>query len=123
MDICVLINYFIVFFFRYQYLSNVVLQARSACNTHATVKSMVDHSDNGLLELLEGKLVVLCFQMKIKEELERIASRVETLGTGDTSPSNDPFPAREYEDTEDMGIRVSDTDTAITEIRTRGTKY
>ena len=55
---------------------------------------MVDHSDNGLLELLEGKLVVLHFQMKIKEELERISSRVETLGTGDTSPSNDPFPAR-----------------------------
>ena len=70
MDICVLINYFIVLFFRYQYLSNVVLQARSACSTHATVNSMVDHSDNGLLELLEGKLAVLRFQMKIKEELE-----------------------------------------------------
>jgi nuclear pore complex protein Nup155 len=55
---------------------------------------MVDHSNNGLLELLEGKLDVLRFQMKIKEELERIASRVETLGTGDTSPSNDPFPTR-----------------------------
>lgn len=47
------------------------------------VKSMVDHGDNGLLELLEWKLVLAYFQMKTKKELEQIASRVETLGIND----------------------------------------
>lgn len=46
---------------RYQYLSNAVLQTKNACSTHATVNSMVDHCDNGLLEILEGKLAVLRF--------------------------------------------------------------
>lgn len=34
--------------------------------------------DNGLLDLLEGKLAVLRFQIKIREELEAIASSLET---------------------------------------------
>eukprot|EP01018_Ginkgo_biloba_P001309 Gb_24664 [translate_table: standard] len=80
---------------RYQYLSNAVLQARSASNIGGAVNSMTDLSDNGLLELLEGKLAVLRFQMKIKEELERIVSRIEALPeTDEASLSNDPFPAR-----------------------------
>lgn len=33
--------------------------------------------DSGLLDLLEGKLAVLQFQIKIKEEIEAIASRLE----------------------------------------------
>lgn len=100
---------------RYQYLSNAVLQARSACSTGATMNSMVDQCDNGLLELLEGKLAVLRFQMKIKEELEQIASRVETMGTGDASPSNDPFPARNIiaEDTLAQSAREKATEISL----------
>ncbi|KAH9297702.1 hypothetical protein KI387_029384 [Taxus chinensis] len=79
---------------RFHYLSNAVLQARSASGSGTAAITMADHSDSGLLELLEGKLAVLRFQMKIKEELERIASRNDTLmGTDDTSHSGDPFPS------------------------------
>jgi len=34
--------------------------------------------DTGLLDLLEGKLAVLRFQIKIKDELEAIASRLQS---------------------------------------------
>lgn len=80
---------------RFHYLSDAVLQARSASGTGISGSIMTDYSDNGLLELLEGKLAVLRFQMKIKEELEHLASRNDTvMGTDDSSPSGDPFPPR-----------------------------
>jgi len=55
---------------------------------------MDDHGGNGLLDLLEGNLVVVCFQMQIKKLLEQIASRVETLGTRNTFLINNPSLVR-----------------------------
>ncbi|WJZ84526.1 hypothetical protein VitviT2T_004126 [Vitis vinifera] len=52
---------------RHQYLSNAVLQAKNASNSDSLVGSVQGTSDNGLLNLLEGKLTVLRFQIKIKE--------------------------------------------------------
>lgn len=46
--------------------------------------------DNGLLELLEGKLAVLRFQIKIKEELQGVVSRVEDLPGASESGGTDP---------------------------------
>ena len=67
---------------RRQYLSNAVLQAKSASNNDGLVGSSRGAFDSGLLDLLEGKLAVLQFQIKIKEELEAIATRLEaTSGT------------------------------------------
>ena len=43
------------------------------------------------VDLLEGKLAVLRFQMQIKQELESMASRLETIPGSGESPS-DPFP-------------------------------
>ncbi|KAK3027483.1 hypothetical protein RJ639_040284, partial [Escallonia herrerae] len=62
---------------RRQYLSNAVLQAKSAGDSDGLVGSSRVAMDNGLLDLLEGKLAVLQFQVKIKEELDTIASRLE----------------------------------------------
>ncbi|KAK1559260.1 hypothetical protein Q3G72_012526 [Acer saccharum] len=62
---------------RRQYLSNAVLQAKSASNSDGLLGSTRGTFDNGLLDLLEGKLAVLRFQIKIKEELEVLASRLE----------------------------------------------
>ncbi|CAN0877102.1 Nuclear pore complex protein NUP155 [Linum grandiflorum] len=59
---------------RYQYLSNAVLQAKSASDGGSGRGAL----DSGLLDLLEGKLAVLRFQIKIKDELEAIASATET---------------------------------------------
>lgn len=59
---------------RRQYLSNAVLQAKSASGSDGLNRGAID---NGLLDLLEGKLAVLQFQIKIQEELESIASRLE----------------------------------------------
>ncbi|KAH7293720.1 hypothetical protein KP509_28G038900 [Ceratopteris richardii] len=77
---------------RFQYLSNAVLQAKNA--TLASPGAKV--ADGGLLELLEGKLAVLRFQIKIKEELEALIARSETvhgLNSEDTAMA-DPFPSR-----------------------------
>lgn len=68
---------------RRQYLSNAVLQAKNASNNNNSA------FDSGLLDLLEGKLAVLQFQMKIKDELEAMALRLE-----EPSTSNEPFPDR-----------------------------
>ncbi|KAI5054884.1 hypothetical protein GOP47_0030029 [Adiantum capillus-veneris] len=77
---------------RFQYLSSAVLQAKNA-----TLGSpSTNLGDGGLLELLEGKLAVLRFQIKIKEELELLITRSEdALGptSGDTSMM-DPFPGK-----------------------------
>ncbi|KAL7149542.1 hypothetical protein ABFS83_05G048200 [Erythranthe nasuta] len=75
---------------RRQYLSNAVLQARSATETGNV--SMRGAIDNGLLDLLEGKLTVLQFQMKIKEELEAMASRSEASPMGSNSTPNGSSP-------------------------------
>ncbi|KAL2622102.1 hypothetical protein R1flu_002307 [Riccia fluitans] len=77
---------------RFEYLSNAVLQARSAASSTGTLGTTTEISDSGLLELLEGKLAVLRFQIKIRDELDAIASRYE----GQTSNGNvnvgDPYP-------------------------------
>ncbi|PIA46100.1 hypothetical protein AQUCO_01600399v1 [Aquilegia coerulea] len=62
---------------RRQYLSSAVLQAKNASNSDGLVASTRGTFDNGLLELLEGKLAVLQFQMKIKEEVEAIGSSLD----------------------------------------------
>ncbi|GMJ13372.1 nucleoporin 155 [Hibiscus trionum] len=70
---------------RRQYLSNAVLQAKSASSNDGLVASSRGAFDSGLLDLLEGKLAVLQFQIKVKEELEAIATRLEaTPGTSES---------------------------------------
>ncbi|KHN21609.1 Nuclear pore complex protein Nup155 [Glycine soja] len=71
---------------RCQYLSNAVLQAKNATNSDGLVGSGRSSIDSGFLDLLEGKLAVLRFQIKIKEELESVASRSDVLpGTSDSA--------------------------------------
>ncbi|KAI4342599.1 hypothetical protein MLD38_027208 [Melastoma candidum] len=84
---------------RFQYLSNAVLQARSAgtCNGPPGNNQPFD---SGLLDLLEGKLAVLRFQVKIKDELESIGSKViaaESAADNDqaTAEINEVNAARE----------------------------
>ncbi|KAF9613728.1 hypothetical protein IFM89_010170 [Coptis chinensis] len=77
---------------RRQYLSNAVLQAKNASSGDGLLGSARGAFDSGLLEMLEGKLAVLQFQIKIKEELEAMASRVE--GSSDMSDSNPNDPQR-----------------------------
>ena len=74
---------------RRQYLSNAVLQAKNASNSDGLVGSVRGASDNGLLDLLEGKLAVLRFQIKIKGELEAIASRLESSNVTSESVLNE----------------------------------
>ncbi|CAM8876478.1 unnamed protein product [Rhodiola kirilowii] len=63
---------------RHQYLSNAVLQAKSASESESMVGSTRNAFDSGLLDLLEGKLAVLRFQIKIKDQLEALASSLES---------------------------------------------
>lgn len=81
---------------RYQYLSNAVLQARSASGGVVTSNSDVDTTGGGLLELLEGKLAVLRFQIKIKEELDMLILKSEAArGTASTNaPAELSFPGK-----------------------------
>ncbi|KAH6773918.1 nucleoporin 155 [Perilla frutescens var. frutescens] len=72
---------------RRQYLSNAVLQAKSSSESDGLNVSVRSAIDNGLLDLLEGKLAVLQFQIKIKEELESMASRLEASPDGSESTS------------------------------------
>lgn len=75
---------------RRQYLSNAVLQAKSASESDSlSVRGAID---NGLLDLLEGKLAVLQFQIKIKEEMETMASRLEASPDGSESTTNGSLP-------------------------------
>ena len=77
--------FFCVINFRCHYLSNAVLQAKNASTSDGLVNSTRGAVENGLLDLLEGKLAVLRFQIKIKEELEAKASRLEaSSGASDT---------------------------------------
>lgn len=76
---------------RHQYLSNAVLQAKNASNGDSLVGSTRNAFDSGLLDLLEGKLAVLRFQIKIKEDLEAMVSRLEdSVGTSEPA-QNEPF--------------------------------
>ncbi|OIT40388.1 PREDICTED: nuclear pore complex protein NUP155 [Nicotiana attenuata] len=77
---------------RRQYLSNAVLQAKSASDTDGMSGSGRGALDNGLLDLLEGKLSVLQFQIKIKDELEAMASRLEASTGTSESGSNETSP-------------------------------
>ncbi|KAK4423387.1 Nuclear pore complex protein [Sesamum alatum] len=77
---------------RRQYLSNAVLQAKSAGETDSFNVSARAAIDNGLLDLLEGKLAVLQFQIKIKEELDAMASRLEASPGRSESTTNDSSP-------------------------------
>lgn len=70
---------------RYQYLSNAVLQAKSAGITADSSRNPIDSST---VDLLEGKLAVIRFQMQIKQELELMASRLENLPSSSESPSD-----------------------------------
>lgn len=63
-----------------------MIQAKSASGNDSLTNSS---RDSGLLDLLEGKLTVLQFQIKIKEELEGIVSRIEASpSTSNTNNSN-----------------------------------
>ncbi|KAK8446430.1 hypothetical protein SEVIR_7G113200v4 [Setaria viridis] len=73
---------------RYEYLRNAVLQAKSAGIAADSSRNPIDSST---VDLLEGKLAVLRFQMQIKQELELMAARVENILSNSESP-NDPFP-------------------------------
>ncbi|XP_024025703.1 nuclear pore complex protein NUP155 [Morus notabilis] len=77
---------------RCHYLSNAVLQAKNASTSDGLVSSTRGAVENGLLDLLEGKLAVLRFQVKIKEELEAIASRLETSSGASDSVQNGTDP-------------------------------
>ncbi|GAB2228632.1 hypothetical protein Droror1_Dr00022752 [Drosera rotundifolia] len=61
---------------RCQYLSNAVLQAKNATSVNV-VSSARGDQDNGLLDLLEGKLAVARFQVKIKEQIEAMVAKLE----------------------------------------------
>ncbi|GFP83564.1 nuclear pore complex protein nup155 [Phtheirospermum japonicum] len=77
---------------RRQYLSNAVLQAKSANETDSFNVSARGAIDNGLLDLLEGKLAVLQFQMKIKDELEAMVSKLEASPDMTESNTNESIP-------------------------------
>lgn len=73
---------------RYEYLRDAVLQAKSAGIAADLSRNPIDSST---VDLLEGKLAVLRFQMQIKQELELMAARVQNIPSSPLSPS-DPFP-------------------------------
>lgn len=56
-----------------------------------TADSSRNPIDSSTVDLLEGKLAVLRFQMQIKQELELMAARAENIPSSSESPS-DPFP-------------------------------
>ncbi|KAG9140609.1 hypothetical protein Leryth_022498 [Lithospermum erythrorhizon] len=74
---------------RRQYLSNAVLQAKCASEYDELGGSARGPLDSGLLDVLEGKLAVLGFQIKIKEELESLVSKLEASpSTSDSTPDD-----------------------------------
>ncbi|KAL8150748.1 hypothetical protein V2J09_020556 [Rumex salicifolius] len=74
---------------RCQYLSNATLQAKNASNNDYGVNSSREIGDSGLLDLLEGKLTVVRFQTKIKEELESMALKFEASASTSDSLQNE----------------------------------
>lgn len=85
---------------RYEYLSNAVLQARSGSRAPGGLGLSSELSESGLMELLEGKLAVLRFQLKIQEALDQIAAAVpsaplEPGANGTHTPMDeDGYPTR-----------------------------
>ncbi|OIW10086.1 hypothetical protein TanjilG_21923 [Lupinus angustifolius] len=77
---------------RCQYLSNAVIQAKNATDSDGLVGSGRSSTDSGFLDLLEGKLAVLQFQIKLKEELEAMALRSEVLSTMSDTVENGLVP-------------------------------
>ncbi|KAG0501951.1 hypothetical protein HPP92_002023 [Vanilla planifolia] len=77
---------------RRQYLSNAVLQAKSASSASTSSASAKNSFDDGLLDMLEAKLAVLRFQIRVKEELESVALKFESFQATIDSNSNEPFP-------------------------------
>jgi nuclear pore complex protein Nup155 len=69
---------------RYEYLRDAVLQAKSAGIEADSSRKPIDSST---VDLLEGKLTVLRFQMQIKQELELMTARVENISSSSESPS------------------------------------
>jgi nuclear pore complex protein Nup155 len=61
-----------------------VLQAKSAGIEADSSRKPIDSST---VDLLEGKLTVLRFQMQIKQELELMTARVENISSSSESPS------------------------------------
>ncbi|RAL48081.1 hypothetical protein DM860_017872 [Cuscuta australis] len=78
---------------RRQYLSNAVLQAKSASETNGVSDAGRNALDNGLLDLLQGKLTVLQFQIKIKDQLDAMASRLEASSSTSESAVNGTVPS------------------------------
>lgn len=77
---------------RRQYLSNAVIQAKSATENDSLTNSS---RDSGLLDLLEGKLTVLQFQIKIKEELQGILSKIEASPSTSNTNNSDTNTLKE----------------------------
>ncbi|KAE9613889.1 putative nucleoporin, Nup155, WD40/YVTN repeat-like-containing domain-containing protein [Lupinus albus] len=77
---------------RCQHLSNAVIQAKNATDSDGLVGSGRSSTDSGFLDLLEGKLAVLQFQIKVKEELEAMALRSEVLPSMSDSDENGLVP-------------------------------
>lgn len=69
-----------------------MLQARSGSRAPGGLGLSSELSDSGLMELLEGKLAVLRFQVKIKEALERVASGGSGEEGGNAPMEEDGFP-------------------------------
>lgn len=69
-----------------------MLQAKNATNSDGLLGSGRSSIDSGFLDLLEGKLAVLRFQIKIKEELESMASRSDVLPSTSGSTENGVIP-------------------------------
>lgn len=61
-----------------------MLQAKSAGIEADSSRKPIDSST---VDLLEGKLTVLRFQMQIKQELELMTARVENISSSSESPS------------------------------------
>ncbi|CAN8293422.1 unnamed protein product [Cochlearia groenlandica] len=84
---------------RRQYLSHAVLQAKNASNSDGLVGSAQGASDSGLLDLLEGKLTVLQFQIKIRDQLEAMASNLESsVAMQDTDQNEAVLDGRSSDD-------------------------
>jgi nuclear pore complex protein Nup155 len=71
--------------YRHQYLSNAVLQAKTANVSTGPTRNL---TDEGFLSILEDKLIVLGLQMRVRDEFELMTSRSWSVASeqGDASP-------------------------------------
>ncbi|WOL20105.1 nuclear pore complex protein [Canna indica] len=77
---------------RHEYLSNAVKQAKYAISSAGLISSSQKIIDDRLVDTLEAKLTVLQFQMKIKNELESLASRLEDFPCSSGSLHGGTYP-------------------------------